>query len=452
MKRRDEMKVTLILPAIGKKPGEKYLKSWLMEPLTIAVISSLIPKEVDREFFDDRIESIDYDTDTDAVLITVETYTAKRAYFISEQFRKRGKRVIMGGYHVTLCPEEALEHCDAIMVNNCGDNMKLLLKDLKNNDLNTCYEGKPCIDYKKADRSVYKRQQKKYLPVSLVETGRGCFHNCEFCSIAKYYNSGYIHRDVKDIVEEMKSCKHKLYFLVDDSIFSDKEFARELFKEIKKLHITWTTQITLDIARDDETLRLMKDSGCEMVLIGFESINSGNLKQMNKEWTARLGERDELIEKIHKAGISIYASFVFGFDEDTEESFIRTLEFSKKHQFFVIAYNHLLAFPGTPTYKAFQEEGRLICDKWWLQEGYTFGTISFVPKLVTAEELRALCRKYKTRFFKFGSIFERGITCFKRTKKLYINFAYWYINILFHFEVDQRIGIPVGENLEELIK
>lgn len=446
------MKITFVLPAIGKKPGKKYLKSWLMEPLTIAVLNSLLPADCEREFFDDRIESINYDTETDVVLLTVETYTAKRAYYISEQFRKRGKKVVMGGYHVTLVPEEALEHCDVIMVNNCGDNLKLLLQDIANNTMKERYVGKPCIDYKMADRSIYQKQQKKYLPVSLVETGRGCYHNCEFCSIAKYYESRYIHREVSDIIAEMKSCKHKLYFLVDDSIFSNKEFARELFAEIKKLKITWTTQITLDIAKDEETLRLMKESGCEMVLIGFESINSGNLKQMNKEWTARLGERDELIEKIHKVGISIYASFVFGFDEDTEESFIKTLEFSRKHEFFVIAFNHLLTFPNTPTYKEFQEQGRLICDKWWLQDGYTFGTISFVPKQVTAEELRALCRKYKKKFFKFGSIFSRGFTCFKRTKKPLINFAYWYINILFHFEVDKRIGIPVGENLEETRK
>ena len=446
------MKVTFVLPAIGKKPGKKYLKSWLMEPLTIAVLNSLLPADCEREFYDDRIEGINYDTETDVVLLTVETYTAKRAYYISEQFRKRGRKVVMGGYRVTLMPEEALEHCDAIMVNNCGDNLKKLLSDLENGALQERYVGKPCIDYKIADRSIYKKQEKKYLPVSLVETGRGCYHNCEFCSIAKYYDSHYIHRDVQDIIAEMKACKHKLFFLVDDSIFSSKEFARELFKEIKKLKVTWTTQVTLDIAKDEETLRLMKESGCEMVLIGFESINSGNLKQMNKEWTARLGERDELIEKIHKVGISIYASFVFGFDEDTEESFIKTLEFSRKHEFFVIAFNHLLTFPNTPTYKGFQEQGRLICDKWWLQEGYTFGTISFVPKQVTAEELRALCRKYKKKFFKFGSIFSRGFTCFKRTKKPLINFAYWYINILFHFEVDKRIGIPVGENLEEARK
>ncbi len=442
------MKVTFILPAIGRKKGDKYLKSWLMEPLTIAVMNTLLPEEVEREFYDDRIEGINYDTETDIVMITVETYTAKRAYHIAEEFRKRGRKVVMGGYHVTLMPDEAEEYCDAIMINNCGERMRELIDDAEAGTLKRRYIGKPCIDYKLADRSIYAGKQRKYLPVSLVETGRGCYHNCEFCSIAKYYGSKYIHREIEDIITEMKSCRHKLFFLVDDSIFSDKSFARELFKEIKKLKVTWTTQITLDIARDDETLKLMRESGCSMVLIGFESINRDNLKQMNKEWTQRLGERDELIEKIHAAGISIYASFVFGFDEDTEQSFINTLRFSRKHEFFVIAFNHLLTFPNTETYNRFKEENRLICDKWWLQEGYTFGTISFVPKQVTAEELSGLCRKYKKEFFRFGSIFKRGMVCFKRTKNPLINFAYWFINILFHFEVDKRIGIPVGENMD----
>jgi len=193
----------------------------------------------------------------------------------------------------------------------------------------------------------------------------------------------------------------------------------------------------------------MKDSGCEMVLIGFESINEGNLKQMNKEWTRKLGERDELIEKIHKVGISIYASFVFGFDYDNEESFKKTLEFCNKHQFFVTAYNHLLAFPNTKTYDDFKENNRLIADKWWLQEGYTFGTISFTPKQLSPEQLKEYCKVYKKKFFSFKSIFNRGMTVCRRTKSSTMRFYYWIINLLFHFEVDKRSGIPVGENLEE---
>jgi len=402
-----------------------------------------------KEGYDDRIENINYETETDLVFITVETYTAKRAYFIANEFRKRGKKVILGGYHVTLMPEEAMEYADAIMVGNADKIIDDVLTDFKNNDLKKRYDGVSCIKYTMPDRSIYANKMKKYLPVSLVETGRGCRHNCEFCSIAKYYDSHYIHREVNDIIEEIKTCKHKLFFLVDDSIFSDKAFARDLFTELKKLDIVWTTQITLDIVKDEELLQLMKDSGCEMVLIGFESINEGNLKQMNKEWTRKLGERDELIEKIHKVGISIYASFVFGFDYDNEESFKKTLEFCNKHQFFVTAYNHLLAFPNTKTYDDFKENNRLIADKWWLQEGYTFGTISFTPKQLSPEQLKEYCKVYKKKFFSFKSIFNRGMTVCRRTKSSTMRFYYWIINLLFHFEVDKRSGIPVGENLEE---
>ncbi len=446
------MKITFILPAIGKKQGQKYLKTWLMEPLTIAVLNSMIPEEWEREFYDDRIERIRYETDTDLVFITVETYTAKRAYFIADEFRKRGKTVILGGYHVTLLPDEAILHADAIMVGNADRIIDTVLADFKKGCLQRRYDGAACIRYHMPDRRIYENKMKKYLPISLVETGRGCYHNCEFCSIAQYYHSRYIHRDVADIVAEIRTCRHKIFFLVDDSIFSDKAFARELFGELKKLKIIWTTQITLDIARDDELLQLMKDSGCEMVLIGFESINEGNLKQMNKEWTQKLGERDELIRKIHGVGISIYASFVFGFDYDNEESFKATLSFCDRHQFFVVAFNHLLAFPNTKTYDDFQKNGRLISDAWWLEEGYTFGTVSFAPKQMTPEELKNYCKAYKKIYFSFGSIFRRGMTMFKRTKKFMINFAYWVTNILFHFEVDRRSGIPVGENLEETNK
>ena len=443
------MKITFILPAIGKKAGDSYLKSWLMEPLTIAVLNSMIPSRFEREFYDDRIENINYDTETDAVFITVETYTAKRAYYIASQFRKRGKKVLLGGYHVTLCPEEAAQYADAIMVGNADKILDTVLADLENGTLQKRYDGGICIAYKMPDRSIYADKMKKYLPVSLVETGRGCYHNCEFCSIAGYYHSRYIHRDVADIIAEIKTCKHKIFFFVDDSIFSDREFAKELFVELKKLKIIWTTQITLDIARDEEMLRLMKESGCEMVLIGFESIESGNLKQMNKGWTERLGEREALIQKIHDVGIGIYASFVFGFDSDNEDTFKATLEFCEKHQFFVVAFNHLLIFPNTRTYASFKADDRLLSEQWWLQSGYTFGTVTFNPKQITSDHLRACCKGYRKQYFSFKSIFKRGRTMHKRSKGFLINFAYWAINIIFHFEIDKRFGIPIGENLEE---
>jgi radical SAM superfamily enzyme YgiQ (UPF0313 family) len=443
------MKIAFILPAIGKKRGEKYLRSWLMEPLTVAVLKSLTPPEYPCVFFDDRIEQIDYGTDADVIALTVETYTAKRAYEIAARFRKAGKTIIMGGYHPTMMPDEVSGHCDIVVRGNADLIWAGILRDVERGRYEREYSGATAIGYTAADRSIYRDKEKKYLPISLVEIGRGCRHDCAFCSIRSYYGGQYLHRSIEDIVAEIRSCRHRIFFFVDDSIFSDHEFAKALFREVKKLHILWTTQVTLDIARDEELLRLMRGSGCVMILIGFESIEPGNLKQMNKEWSMKLGERDELVERIHRCGISIYASFVFGFDSDTRESFVRNLEFCEKHAFFVTAFNHLLAFPATGTYSAFAGDGRLVSDRWWLESGYTFGTISYRPRQLTAEQLREYCREYKRKFYTFSSIIRRGKILRKRCDTGYVRFVYWVMNILFHFEVDRRYGIPLGENLDE---
>jgi radical SAM superfamily enzyme YgiQ (UPF0313 family) len=423
-----------------------------MEPLTIAVLSRLTPERFGKAFFDDRVEEVDYSSECDIVAITVEAYTAKRAYEIADKFRQRGKTVVMGGYHVTLCPEDALAHADAVLCGNAETIWAEMLGDIERNDFKSVYEGEPSMGYIMPDRSIYADKVKKYLPVSLVEVGRGCRHNCEFCSISSYYRGCYWHREIPDIIEEIKTCRHKIFFFVDDSIFSDKKFAKELFAEVAKLNITWTTQVTLDIARDEELLALMRKSGCELVLIGFESVSQANLLQMNKAWSSRLGERDMLVQRVHDAGISIYASFVFGFDDDCEDSFADVLAFSMKHSFFVAAFNHLLAFPGTETYSRFEREGRLESKKWWLADGYKYGTISFRPALLSPEELSMLCARYKRKFYGFGSIFKRIQPLFSRTGNWKLHVAYWLINILFHFEVDKRLGIPVGMNLDEAKK
>lgn len=446
------MKIAFVLPAIGKKKNKKYLKSWLMEPITIAVLSRLTPSEYGREFYDDRIEPINYETDADVIAITVETYTAKRAYAIAAEFRRRGKLVIMGGYHITTIPQDSEGRADIILRGNGERIWKTVLNEIQSGTYKKEYVGEACMDYGQPDRSIYADKLKKYLPISLVEVGRGCHHDCAFCAIHSYYQTCYIHRSVEEIVTDIKSCSNRVFFFVDDSIFSDKAFAKDLFREVAKLNIIWVTQVTLDIARDEELLALMKESGCELILIGFESIDPENLKQMNKDWSLKLGERDALVERIHKSGISIYASFVFGFDHDNEKSFENCLEFSQRHQFFVTAYNHLLAFPGTETYRRFETENRLIHKRWWLQDGYTFGTISYEPKLLSAKELSELCKNYKTKFFTFRSIIKRAATLRRRTKRGYMIFAYWVTNLLLHFEVDMRYGIPVGENLDEVGK
>jgi radical SAM superfamily enzyme YgiQ (UPF0313 family) len=213
------MKITFILPAIGKKQGQKYIGTWKMEPLTIAVLKSLTPDDVETEFFDDRIELVDYTTRTNLVVITVETYTARRSYQIAARFRERGIPVVMGGYHVTLIPEEAALFADSIVTGNAEAVWQQLIEDFQGGRLKRQYSGGVACDFAVPDKSIFKG--KKYLPVSLVETGRGCCHSCEFCAISSYYGCRYHPRKLEDVISDIKRSSNKYFFFVDDNLIAD---------------------------------------------------------------------------------------------------------------------------------------------------------------------------------------------------------------------------------------
>lgn len=443
------MKLLYILPAIGKKPGQKYIGTWKMEPYTIAVLKALTPADVETCFYDDRIECIDYDIEVDLVAISVETYTAKRSYHIAAEFKKRGRKVVMGGYHVTLVPEEAAEYADSIVVGNAEAVWGQVISDFRAGRMQARYDGGFSYTERIPDKSIF--EGKKYLPVSLVETGRGCNHACEFCAISEYYEGHYYRRAHESILSEVEHSKHKIHFLVDDNLFADKKNSMSLFTELTPHKITWAGQGTLSMAKDPALLKAMKKSGCELILVGFESLNSENLAQMNKSFNTALGERDELVKRIHDAGIGIYSTFIFGYDHDTEQTFDDTVAFALKHCFYTSAFNHLLPFPGTKLYDRFRREGRLLYDKWWLEEGYKYGEVAFQPKNMSPEKLSALCRQARKEFSSAGAVFKRGLASMRRSSPLMWS-LFWAMNLRLGEEIDEKMNVPIGENLDEMPK
>jgi len=369
---------------------------------------------------------------------------------IAERFRERGVPVVLGGYHVTLLLEEASAHADTIVVGNAELVWSRLLEDAQNGQMKPVYRGEAGYTAVLPDRSAFRGRP--YLPLALVETGRGCGFRCDFCAISSYYCAHYHPRPVRQIVEDVQRAGKRYFFFVDDNIAAHPDHLRALARELIPLRIYWAGQGSLTVARDPELLDLLRRSGCVQLLIGFESLEPANLEQMGKSWLLKLGEWDTLVRRIHNAGISIYATFLFGFDQDRPETFARTLDFAHKHDFFFAAFNHLLAFPGTPLYERLAREGRLLRPQWWLDPDYRYGDICFRPLQMGPEELSERCAQARRDFFSFSSIARRGWTQLQRNAALPLLYTFVVQNRNLQREVEEKLGLPLGAGLDALPK
>ena len=250
------MKITLIKPNIGRREHSLYVDNASMEPLQLAILAALTPDDIEVVMYDDRLEAIPYDEPTDLVAITVETFTARRSYEISEEYRKRGVKVIMGGIHAVLIPEEVKEHCDSIMIGDAEDKWGEMVEDLRRGELKAEYICDPvCIPQKRVipRRDIF--ENKKYMPITLMQFSRGCRYNCKYCASSVYFKQHHYCRDIDEVVEEIRQQKRKLIFFVDDNIVGDKEKAKELFRRLIPLKIKWVSQGSIDMLEDEELIR-----------------------------------------------------------------------------------------------------------------------------------------------------------------------------------------------------
>lgn len=444
------MKLTLIKPNIGRREHSLYVDEGRMEPLQLGILAGLTPDDIEVVMYDDRMEQIPYDEPTDLVAITVETFTARRAYEISQEFRKRGVKTVMGGMHAMLIPEEVEEHCDCVIVGDAEPVWETMLADFKKGELQKRYEAiqPECPQYNVITRrDIF--EGKGYLPITLLQFSRGCNHRCSFCASSVYFKAHHYCRPVEDVIKEIKSQKRKLLFFVDDNIVCNREKAKELFRALIPLKIHWVSQGSMDMLEDRELMELMVKSGCLGLVIGFESISPSCIQEMNKgtNWKGSGDRYQSEISQLREWGLQTWAAFTVGHDGDTIESIRATCDFAIKNKFTFAAFNILMPYPNTPLYEKMKQENRLLYDgKWWLHEDYRFNYASIKPKNMTADELTEVSFECRRRFNSVFSIIKRALEPRTNLRTPYRFLTYLIYNPLFRKEVFKKQGLRFGLN------
>jgi radical SAM superfamily enzyme YgiQ (UPF0313 family) len=418
-----------------------------MEPLVFAILAGLTPPDVETVLYDERLEPIPYNEPTDLVALTVETYNARRAYQITTHFRRRGVPVVMGGYHPTFLPDEALQFADAVVIGDAEGLWEQVVQDAQAGRLQRVYRqsGYPPLGGVVPDRSIFRG--KRYAPAALVQYGRGCRFACEFCSIHAFYGFNLRQRPIPEVVTEIEALNRKHIFLVDDNIFVNVPQAKALFQALIPLKIRWSCQVSLDVAQDDTLMHLLEKSGCTTAVIGFESLNERNLAQMKKKWNLKHGDYATSVKKFQDHGIMIYGSFVFGYDEDTIDSFDITLEFAIRSKFYLANFNPLTPMPGAKLYERLRVEKRLIYDRWWLHPGYRYGQAAFHPRGMTADQLTEGCFRARRQFNTYNSIFKRALDFRTNCRDPYRLGVHLISNLVSRREILRKQGRQLGETL-----
>ncbi len=405
------MKILLVKPSISQRILGRYrLNDGPMEPLSLAVLASLIPEEHEVVLADDRLKPVSPGNGFDLVAITTDTWSASRAYQLADGFRAQGAKVVLGGIHASLLPDEAGVHADAVLVGDAEEVWPQVIEDLSRGTLQAVYKGSPHIPQQGGlipRRNLF--EGKNYLPISLVQFSRGCLFDCHFCSVSRFFDRRLVHRPVADVVRELEGLPRRTVLFVDDNLTLDRARAKELCRAIRPLKLRWAAQTGIDMVEDKELLELMAESGCVGQLIGFESIVADSLRWLNKSRHVRGFDRyQRVLERLRRHGLQTWASFIIGNDHDTPESIRETVEFAIQSRFTLAFFHLLMPYPGTRLYEGLASEGRLLYDgRWWLHPDFGYNTAAFVPRHMSPEELGHLATEANKKFYSVSSITRR---------------------------------------------
>lgn len=374
--------------------------------LSVTTLAALTPWDVDVVIEDENVEEINFDDAVDLVAISVMTPLAVRGYEIADKFRAMGVKVVIGGFHATWMPQEALMHADSVVLGEAEGAWSGLIDDFKRNELKQMYivEGHLSLDGLPLPRRDLLKKD-GYFFINTIQTTRGCPFNCDFCSVTSFYGKTYRQRPIEEIEREIRTLSGgaNFIFFVDDNITGNLGYAKKLFEMLRRYPFKWLSQTSITFAENPELLRLAKESGCYGMFIGFETLTQEGLNRLNKRFN-RADRYAELINRMHDHGIGLQGSFIFGYDWDNRDSFDRVLEFVEKIKMDSVLFTILTPYPGTNVFKRMQEEGRLLTTDW---SKYDMAHVVFKPKNMTVEELQEGYLRINREFYSWGSMFKR---------------------------------------------
>ena len=379
------MKIKLIQPAMIQRPMDTKLKTRMAPSLALLTLANLTPKEHEVIIENENVESINFDEKVDLVAITVTVDVMNRAIEIAKEFRKRSVKVVAGGIHITADPKGAYGYFDAICIGMAERIWQRILFDAQNDSLKEIYNDMLSIsgqeivspDYDIIDNS-------KYLYTNIISTSRGCPFECDFCyNSSQSVHKAYINRPIEDVIREIKTLRTRHIMFIDDNFIGNPSWTKKFLAQIKPLGLKYNAAVTSNIVDMSDILDDLKESGCQSLFIGFESINDKAIDSVNKVQNS-VGKYERLVEELHKRGIMINASFVFGLDEDDSSVFEKTLDWIVKNKIETVTSHILTPYPGTRLYENLHKQGR-ITD--FDLSKYNTANVVYRPKNMTKEEL-----------------------------------------------------------------
>jgi radical SAM superfamily enzyme YgiQ (UPF0313 family) len=399
------MKVLFVSPGWprGRLWGELSFK---FPSLSLAALAAVTPQDWETALCDENIEPVDFVCDADVVAITAMTPQAPRAYELAAGFRARGKRVVMGGFHASNLPVEALSHVDSVVVGEGDLVWPRLLEDFRRGELKRTYRSEKMLEMgviPMARRDIF--QSKRYLLTNTLQTTRGCPFDCEFCSVTAFYGRKYRERPVDQVLAELETLRknNSFVFFVDDNLVANRSYALALFRGMAGMGFKWLSHAPIDFAADPELLRAAGDSGCIGMFVGFESLNQEILGRIGKV-TNRASVFLDYARAFRDNGIGILGSFVLGCDGDTPDSFPALLRFCEEARLEAAIFPVLTPYPGTRVRKRLEAEGRITSNAW---QDYDMEHVNFIPRGMTVEELQAGYDWLNSSFYSFSSIYRR---------------------------------------------